>query len=50
QSISVATAATNMVGQEGNLFRFTLKHSIAMTIVVCIITLLQAYWLSWMLP
>jgi lactate permease len=50
QSISVATAATNMVGQEGNLFRFTLKHSIAMTILVCIITMLQAYWLSWMLP
>jgi lactate permease len=50
QSISVATAATGMVGQEGNLFRFTLKHSIAMTIVVCLITLLQAYWLKWMLP
>jgi lactate permease len=50
QSISVATAATNLIGKEGNLFRFTLFHSIAMTIVVCIITLLQAYWLKWMLP
>ena len=50
QSISVATAATGMIGQEGNLFRFTLWHSIAMTLVVCVITLLQAYWLSWMLP
>ena len=50
QSISVATAATGMIGQEGNLFRFTLKHSIAMTLVVCIITYLQAYSLSWMLP
>ena len=50
QSISVATAATGMIGQEGNLFRFTLKHSIAMTLIVCIITYLQAYSLSWMLP
>ena len=32
QSLSVATAATNMVGQEGNLFRFTIGHSIAMTL------------------
>lgn len=50
QSISVATAATGMIGQEGNLFRFTLFHSIAMTLVMCVITLLQAYWLKWMLP
>ena len=50
QSISVATAATNLIGKEGNLFRFTLFHSIAMTIVVCIITLLQATCLKWMLP
>lgn len=50
QSISVATAAANMVGQEGNLFRFTLKHSIAMLLFVCVITYLQAYSMSWMLP
>ncbi|OAV72276.1 Glycolate permease glcA [Bacteroidales bacterium Barb4] len=50
QSIAVATAATNMIGKEGNLFRFTIFHSLAMTVVVCLITLLQAYWLSWMLP
>ncbi len=50
QSISVATAATGLIGKEGNLFRFTLLHSLAMTLVVCIITLLQAYWFNWMLP
>lgn len=38
QSLSVATAATNMVGQEGNLFRFTIGHSIAMTLVLCVLT------------
>lgn len=50
QSISVATASTNMVGQEGSLFRFTLGHSLAMTLFVCVLTLLQAYPLKGMLP
>ena len=50
QSISVATASTNLVGSEGSLFRFTLGHSIAMTLFVCVLTLLQAYPLKGMLP
>ncbi|MCL2502488.1 MAG: L-lactate permease [Bacteroidales bacterium] len=50
QSISVATAATGLIGKEGNLFRFTLRHSLAMLFVICIITILQAYVLKWMLP
>ena len=50
QSISVATAATNMVGQEGNLFRFTLGHSIAMTLFICALTWLQSGPLKFMLP
>ncbi len=50
QSISVATAASNMVGHEGDLFRFTLLHSIAMLSFVAVLTYLQAYSLSWMLP
>lgn len=50
QSISVATAASNMVGREGDIFRFTLPHSIAMLLVVSVLTLLQAYALKWMLP
>ncbi|MDR2694853.1 MAG: L-lactate permease, partial [Deltaproteobacteria bacterium] len=50
QSISVATAATGLVGKEGNLFRFTLWHSIAMLMVLSVLTYLQAYTLKWMLP
>ena len=50
QSIAVATAATGLVGEEGTIFRFTLKHSIAMVLVISVITLLQAYVLKWMLP
>lgn len=50
QSLSVATAATNMVGQEGNLFRFTIFHSIGMTLLLCALTYLQTGVLAWMLP
>ncbi|KYZ75495.1 lactate permease [Anaerosporomusa subterranea] len=50
QSISVATAATGLVGREGDLFRFTLGHSIAMLLVISVITYLQAYALRFMLP
>lgn len=47
QSLSVATAATGMVGEEGNLFRFTILHSIGMTLLLCILTWLQAGPLAW---
>jgi lactate permease len=50
QSISVATAATGLVGEEGNIFRFTLGHSLMMVLLIAALTLLQAYVLSWMLP
>ena len=50
QSLSVATAATNNAGQEGKLFRFTIGHSIGMTLVLCVLAYLQAGPLSWMLP
>ena len=50
QSIAVATAATGLVGQEGSIFRFTLKHSIAMVLFICVLTMLQAYVLKAMLP
>ena len=50
QSLAVATAACGMVGEEGTLFRFTLKHSILLTIAVGVIVYLQAYVFQWMIP
>ncbi len=50
QSLAVATAATGMVGEEGTLFRFTLKHSLFLTVLVGIIVYLQAYVIPWMIP
>ena len=46
----MATAACGMVGEEGTLFRFTLKHSLFLLLLVCIMTYLQAYYLQWMIP
>jgi len=50
QSIAVATAATGLVGKEGSLFRFTIKHSLLFVAITGIITLIQAYVLKWMIP
>ncbi|MEG6584215.1 L-lactate permease [Dendrosporobacter sp. 1207_IL3150] len=50
QSIAVATAATGLVGKEGELFNFAVGHSFALALIVMIMTYAQAYWLSWMIP
>ena len=50
QSISVATAATGLVGQESSIFRFALPHSVAMIILIGILTYLQSNVLHWMMP
>ena len=50
QSIAVAAAAGNLVGQESQLFRFTVKHSFIMLSVICFITLTQAYVIKWIIP
>src|SRR3954463_11456290 len=43
QSICVATAATNQVGNEGFIFRFVVWHSIALGAIVGLIVLMYAY-------
>ena len=50
QSIAVAAAAGDLVGQESALFRFTVKHSFSMLVVICLITLAQAYAFKWVIP
>ena len=50
QSIAVATAATNQVGKEGDIFRFTLKHSLLLTTFIAIMAYLQAYVIKWIVP
>jgi L-lactate permease len=43
QSICVATAATNQIGREADIFKAVVWHSIILASVIGIITLLQAY-------
>ncbi|EPX94464.1 lactate permease [Ralstonia sp. GP73] len=50
QSIAVACAAAGLVGKESELFRFTLKHSLLFAAIVGVITMIQAYWLTGMIP
>lgn len=50
QSIAVATAATGLVGEEGNLFLFTLRHSLFLTSLIGVLVFLQAYFLPFMIP
>ena len=50
QSIAVACAATGLVGKEAELFRFTVRHSLFFATLVGVITLVQAYVLTGMIP
>jgi lactate permease len=43
QSICIATAATNQVGNEGIIFRFVFWHSVSLSAIVGVIVMLSAY-------
>jgi lactate permease len=50
QSICIATAATNQVGQEGSIFRFVFWHSVALAAIVGVIVMLYAYVFPQFIP
>ncbi len=50
QSICVATAATNQVGNEGMIFRFVVWHSIALGTIVGLIVMFYAYVAPHLVP
>jgi lactate permease len=50
QSIAIAAAAGNLIGQESDLFRFTFKHSLFMLLITCLLVLAQAYLFTWLIP
>ncbi|OFW82004.1 MAG: lactate permease [Alicyclobacillus sp. RIFOXYA1_FULL_53_8] len=50
QSIAVGASATGLVGREGELYRFTIKHSLIFLLIISIITVLQAYVVPGMIP
>src|SRR5216683_581185 len=50
QSITIATAATEQVGNEGTIFRFVVWHSVALGAIVGVIVMLYAYVFSNAVP
>jgi L-lactate permease/lactate permease len=50
QSIAVACAAVGLVGHESELLRFTVKWSLLFLLIICVVTYVQAYFLTGMLP
>jgi lactate permease len=50
QSITIATSATEQVGNEGMIFRFVAWHSIALGAIVGIIVMLYAYVFGSLVP
>lgn len=50
QSIVVAAMATGGKQQEGAILRFVFWHSLVLALLMGVLTLLQAYWFSWMIP
>jgi len=50
QSICIATAATNQVGNEGSIFRFLFWHSVALAAIVGLIIMMYAYIVPQYIP
>ncbi len=50
QSIVVATVATGQKGTEGKILRYVFFHSIALAILVGLLVMLQAYYLTHWIP
>ncbi|WP_322060897.1 hypothetical protein [Paraburkholderia sp. J63] len=47
---SAIRSATLLVGKEAALFRFTVRHSLFFAAIVGVMTLIQAYVLTGMIP
>ena len=50
QSIAIACAAVGLAGRESDLFRFTVKHSLAFLVIIGVICTLQAYVFPGVIP
>jgi lactate permease len=50
QNISTGASVTALKGQEGLVFSRTFKHSVALTLLVALITVCQQYLFPWMIP
>jgi lactate permease len=50
QNIATGVSVTDLKGQEGVVFARTFKHSVALTLLLGLLVLLQQYVVPWMIP
>ncbi|HEY0425301.1 MAG TPA: L-lactate permease, partial [Rhodopila sp.] len=50
QNIATGVSVTDLKGQEGVVFARTFKHSIALTLLLGVLVVLQQYVVPWMIP
>ncbi|MGC3944279.1 MAG: lactate permease LctP family transporter [Chryseolinea sp.] len=50
QSVATAAAAVGLAGKESDLFRFTVRHSLIMLLIIATIVMLQAYVFNGIVP
>jgi len=50
QNIATGVSVTDLKGQEGVVFARTFKHSIALTLLLGLLVVLQQYAIPWMIP
>jgi lactate permease len=50
QNIATGVSVTDLKGQEGVVFARTFKHSIALTVLLGVLVVLQQYVFPWMIP
>jgi lactate permease len=50
QNIATGASVTNLKGREGEIFARTFIHSIALTVMLAILVLVQQYWIPGVIP
>jgi lactate permease len=51
QNLAIGSAAVGMAGREGDIFRYVIKWSLLLLLIMCVLVTLQATAvLSWMVP
>jgi lactate permease len=50
QNIATGVSVTDLKGQEGVVFARTFKHSVALTLLLGLLVVLQQYVIPWIIP
>lgn len=50
QNIATGISVTHLKGQEGKVLARTFWHSVAITLILVVIVIIQQYWIPWIIP